>query len=222
MEITEQDKQTIKRVLKSIVFSIRKVDVCYKIYKYYTSDFSQRIGNRIPIKMDFDSLELQIKRKLISNQLDPYFREIKTSEAKLVEDYAIKYGLKEFEDYINNLWKYHLEDFEREQQEEVQQKQNLEDEFLSKILYPKENILLKAVKCILNNSLEYKYKSDKVKAFLDIQLNTEQIFSIMNNYEDLNVNRSYIEKFKAERMALLTEGKIHSLPQEESVKKYIK
>ena len=65
------------------------------------------------------------------------------------------------------------------------------------------------------------YKNEKIKAFLDIQLNNTQIFNIMNNYENLKVTNSYIEKFRVERQALLVENKIQSFPQEVAIKKYL-
>lgn len=81
MELTEQEKQSINYTLKEFIYSIRKSDVCYKIYKYYTSDFSQRISkNRKNIELNFDSIETQIKRKILSDKIgDPYFDTIKIS-----------------------------------------------------------------------------------------------------------------------------------------------
>ena len=43
----------------------------------------------------------------------------------------------------------------------------------------------------------------------------------MNNYENLKVTNSYIEKFRVERQALLVENKIQSFPQEVAIKKYL-
>ena len=108
------------------------------------------------------------------------------------------------------------------EEKETKQKQNIEDEFLSKILYPKSDLLLIPVKNILKDNIEYKYKSDKVKAFLDIALNSDQIFAILSHYEDFTVTRSYIEKFRIERQSLITENKLKTYPQEESVKKYLR
>ena len=93
---------------------------------------------------------------------------------------------------------------------------------MSKILYPKSDLLLIPVKNILKDNIEYKYKSDKVKAFLDIALNSDQIFAILSHYEDFTVTRSYIEKFRIERQSLITENKLKTYPQEESVKKYLR
>lgn len=223
MELTEQEKQSINYTLKEFIYSIRKSDVCYKIYKYYTSDFSQRISkNRKNIELNFDSIETQIKRKILSDKIgDPYFDTIKTSNIKLIEEYTSKHGLKEFQDYIEFLLKHSLSDFEKEQKQKEQEEKDKEDEFLINILNPKSDLLLIPVKNILKSQREYIYKNEKIKAFLDIQLNNTQIFNIMNNYENLKVTNSYIEKFRVERQALLVENKIQSFPQEVAIKKYL-
>ena len=221
MEINQQEEQIIKGVLKYFIYHLRISDVCNKVFTYYTSDFSQRL-NRIKIYHDFESVELQIKRKILTANSVPYWNGLKTSDIKVIEDFASKNGLSYFKDYINSLFKYKLEDFKKEQEEETKQKQNIEDEFLSKILYPKSNLLLIPVKNILKDNIEYKYKSDKVKAFLDIALNSDQIFAILSHYEDFTVTRSYIEKFRIERQSLITENKLKTYPQEESVKKYLR
>ena len=223
MELTEQEKQSINYTLKEFIYSIRKSDVCYKIYKYYTSDFSQRISkNRKNIELNFDSIETQSKRKILSDKIgDPYFDTIKISNIKLIEEYTSKHGLKEFKDYIEFLLKHSLSDFEKEQKQKEQEEKDKEDEFLINILNPKSDLLLIPVKNILKSQREYIYKNEKIKAFLDIQLNNTQIFNIMNNYENLKVTNSYIEKFRVERQALLVENKIQSFPQEVAIKKYL-
>lgn len=223
MNLTEQERESIKNTLKSFIYTIRKSDVCYKVYKYYTSDFSQRLSkDRKNIDLNFESIQTQIERKILSNKNgEPYFDSIKISDIKIIEEYTSKNGLGEFKEYIEYLLNHKLSDFEKEQKQKEKEENDKEDEFLSNILFPKSDLLLIPVKNILQSKREYIYKNEKIKAFLDIQLNNTQIFNIMNNYETLKVTNSYIEKFRVERQALLVENKIQSFPQEIAVKKYL-
>lgn len=223
-QLTEQEEKSIKSTLKKFVFSLRNSTVTYKVFKYYTQTFEERLSkSRAKIEFDFEGIELQIKRKILSSHSsDPYWSNIKTSEVSLLESFVSVNGLSSFKDYINELLKYNISDFKKEQKEEQKELESLEDKNLIKFLAPKEDLLLIPVKNILKNNIEFKYKSDKVKALLDIQLNSDQIFGILSNYEDFVVTRSYIEKFKAERQQMIIENKIKSYPQEEAVKKYLK
>lgn len=49
---------------------------------------------------------------------------------------------------------------------------------------------------ILNNDVEYKYKSDKVKAFLNAGVGVREIFLILQMREETNVTESYINSIK--------------------------
>ena len=82
----ELEKKTIvESVLNTFIFRIKVSPILLTVYQYYVSDQSQMSdGNRVKIDLNFDSIKLQIKRKILS-QKNNYWN-IKDSEVKIVED----------------------------------------------------------------------------------------------------------------------------------------
>ena len=63
----ELEKKTIvENVLNTFIFRIKVSPILLTVYKYYVSDQSQMSdGNRVKIDLNFDSIKLQIKRKIL-------------------------------------------------------------------------------------------------------------------------------------------------------------
>ncbi|QIG64919.1 hypothetical protein SJC03_245 [Bacteroides phage SJC03] len=213
----ELEKKTIvENVLNTFIFRIKVSPILLTVYKYYVSDQSQMSdGNRVKIDLNFDSIKLQIKRKILS-QKNNYWN-IKDSEVKIVEDLKDE-EFDTFKNFINKCLKENLDSQIKEMEMKEEAEKSEEENRIKKILYPKEDLLFEAVKKIIENNREFPYKSDKIKAFLSIALNTEQIYAILAGYENLVSQMGYIEKFRQERINQISEGKIKVYPQEESVR----
>ena len=212
----DEKKTIVESVLNTFIFRIKVSPILLTVYKYYVSDQSQMSdGNRVKIDLNFDSIKLQIKRKILS-QKNNYWN-IKDSEIKIVEDLKDE-ELDSFKNFINKCLNENLDSQIKEMEMKEEAEKSEEENRIKKILYPKEDLLFEAVKKIIENNREFPYKSDKIKAFLSIALNTEQIYAILAGYENLVSQMGYIEKFRQERTNQISEGKIKVYPQEESVK----
>lgn len=217
MEIKEK-YNIVKKVLKEFIFQLRTIDILKQIYTYYISDLSQVMGANSKHKTDlnFEGLKQQIRRKILSDRNN--YWNLKDSEIKIVEEIFQKdKEVNSFKNYINELLSTDLGAQIKEMEILKKEEDNKEDARLKKILIPKEDLLLEAVKIILQNNREFPYKSDKIKALLSIELNTEQIFAILNGYERWLSPRGYIEKFKQERLTLIKEKKLKIYSLEDSI-----
>lgn len=217
MEI-EEKYNIVRKVLKEFIFQLRTIDILKQVYTYYISDLSQVMGTNSKHKtdLDFEGLKQQIRRKILSDRNN--YWHLKDSEIKIVEEIFQKdKEVNLFENYINELLSTDLDAQIKEMETLKKEEDNKEDARLKKILIPKEDLLLEAVKIILQNNREFPYKSDKIKALLSIELNTEQIFAILNGYEKWLSPRGYIEKFKQERLTLIKEKKLKIYSLEDSI-----
>lgn len=209
---TIEQEKIIKNVVKSVIFQIRKggsvkTGGVYDIlYTYHISDFSQQLEcNKIEIKHNYECFKLQIQRKLLS-QCNNYWK-LKDSELRLIEESINKKEFENFKPYIEYLWNCNLKNIEKEIELEEENKISEKNEKIKKILGNKYESYKDLIPAILESKREYPYKSDKIKIFLDLYLNSDEIFRIMNNYEQWRVTYSYVEKYRIERMDLIKEGK---------------
>lgn len=214
MKLNSEQVNIVKDILHSFIFKIRIPSVLNFVYKYYISDNSQlNEGNRVKIDLDFKSIKLQINRNILS-QRNNYWN-LNDSGISLLEQN--QYILDELKEYIETLLESDLEKQLKEIEKREQEEENKEDEKLLSILSPKE-ILLPIVKKILKDSREYPYKSDKIKILLAVHLNVDQIYAILANYEKFAATRSYIDKYRQERVDLISEGKLKNIPLEDMIK----
>lgn len=218
MEIKQEQKEIIEGILSKFVFKIRSSHILNIVFTYYVSDMSQQLeSNRVRIKVCYEHIKLQIQRKILSK--DNNYWGFKDSEIKVVEECV---NNKEFDSlfksYVEQLIASDINVQIQKMEEEEKQEKNEEEERLKKILFPKEELLLKPVQHIINNNREFGCKLDKIKAMLSLMLNTDQIFTILSGYEPWFSQRSYVEKFRQERINQISEGKIKVYSQEEAAR----
>lgn len=202
-----KDNQEILVILEKFCYKI-KTGITNIVFTYFVSDPSQSIHkNKIPIYLDFDSINLQVCGRKIHRERNNYWN-LTISQLNLLDEYlnTHKNTLEEFRLEIENF----LSISNEEQAEKFLQKENSEKQkekdFISNIL--KNEIKEAKALIIINDNRNFPYKSDKVKELLAIPCNVDEIFYLLNHWEHLTVTRSYVDKFNKERMELIYQGKI--------------
>ena len=208
----------IKETLKNFITKIRLSELFRQIYTYYVQEASDLNADKlVHIKMDYPSLKLQLKRKILS-QRNNYW-DLKDENVSIVENaVSTKDFDKEFKTYCENLFKKSLKDLSEEIEQQEQNEKNQFEESIRKFIHPQEDLLFEPVKLVLTRKLEFPFKSDVIKALLMLKLNDEQIFNLCNLLDRSRSPRGYITKYRQEREDLIKQGKLREYPLEEEIK----
>lgn len=207
--MTEEIKSICKEVLSDFIYKIRMENSIYKIvYTYYISDYSQMMqGNITKIGQDFESLKIQIKRRILTERNNYWALDIE--KAKVVEDLAIN-NEKEYDflkPLINSLFKSDMKSQQKEMEKKEKDLKDKELNRLKEILKEKYEFYREVCYKIIHDEREFAYKSDKIKIFLEIGLDVDTIFYILSDYKKWMAPRSYIDKYSKERHQAILDGK---------------
>lgn len=210
LSINQEQINIVKEVLSKFIFKIRiggEYGVCLLVYTYYCSSFSKYTKDRP--KLNFEGIKRQIKDKILT-QTNNYW-ELEESKIKFVESFVLNKE-KEFDsyfkDYINELLDIDVELQAKKFEDEEKEEQNRQDEQLKLILKERYSTYKQVVEVIMKDDLNYPCKSDKIKAFLEIKLDVDSIYFIMNRQEKWIVQRGYVDKYSREREQAIKDKKI--------------
>lgn len=208
--MTEELKQICKEVLTKVIYQIRNQgSVAGLVYTYYVSDPSQMVEkNKIIIKKDFDSLKIQIRRKILT-QCNNYWG-LEDSKVKAVEDLVL-YHEDEFDtlkDMITDLFGADMKAQRQAMEKAEEDSKAREFKQFKEVLKDRYDMYKDVCYKIIHDDREFACKSDKIKIFLEIGLDVDSITLLLLNYEKWIVQRSYVEKYRKERHQAILEGKI--------------
>lgn len=223
--MTKEQEETCKDVLKRFVYKVRKSEVCQLIFHYYTdSDFNDKMKT-YPVNtpgyfasFNAERTIYQIKKKILSVRNN--YWNLEEGKIKLVESLCVNHP-KEFEnlkDYINSLWESNLAQQDKEFEKEEKELKEKDNAKLKSILKEKYNLLQEVVNLILSDTSEYPYKSDKIKVLLELELDVDTIFLILQTREKLISPRGYIDKYYKERQEGIKQRKIVQYELNSSIK----
>ena len=194
-----EEREVVLRVIEKFCFDI-KHDILKIVFENFVNDVSQMLEeNVIPIGYNFESVELQICQRHIIQDRNNYWH-LQPTEIKSLESYLSKHKnslieLKsEIEGFLGSSYQSQRDKFGLIEKEKEQK----EFDFVFDIL-DKDEVKTKKAFIIIRDNKEYPYKSDKVKALLNIFCNVDQIFFILNHWETLVVQRNYVEKYYKEK-----------------------
>ena len=87
----------------------------------------------------------------------------------------------------------------KEQEKKEQEAKEKDEAKLRDILKNNYDLYKEVVTLILNDNSEYPYKSDKIKVLLELELDVETIFLLLQTKEKWTSPRGYINKYYEER-----------------------
>lgn len=216
--MTKEQIDVCKEVLKKFIYEIRTNEICELTFHYYSDNLNNSDCKFYPFdsieyknSFDYNRTKKQISKKILTNKDSSIFWNLSEKDAKLLENFCINYP-KDFDnlfkEYIDFLWKCDL----KNQIKEFEQKEKEEKEkdiiFLKEILKEKYDVYSEIVNLILKDTVHYPYKSDKIKVLLELELNTDIIFDILQSKENLKSPKGYIEKYYKERQEGIKQNKI--------------
>lgn len=216
--LSEEQIDICKEVLKKFIYKIRIGGVFQMIFHYYSDSIEEDDGCKT-YKMNtpeyyasfnYERTKRQIKKKILSNRNNHWCLE--EGKIKIIENLCI-YHPDEFDNYfkkyIENLWTCSLneqtEEFKKEKRELEEKNNHLLKVALGEDKYEK---YCKVVNLILSDTINYPYKSDKIKVLLEIGLDIDTIFRVLQTNKKWNSPRSYVEKYYKERQEGIKQRKI--------------
>ena len=228
--MTEEQIDVCKEILKKFIYKVRSSEINQYVFHYYTDSYIDSESNSYktyPVNtpeyyksFNFDRTKRQIKTKILTNKSN--YWNFDEKKVRILEDVCINHS-EEFDnnlkEYIENLWTCSLEEqtkeFEKKEQEFKEKKNTLLKEALGTDKY---NIYIEVINLILDDTVEYPYKSDKIKILLEIELDVETIFKILQTKEKWKSPRSYIEKYYKERQEGIKQRKINVYDLDSTIK----
>lgn len=213
--MTEEQISVCKEILKNFIYKIRISNIKQLVFHYY-NDSEMGKFKTYPVgtpeyykSFNYERTKGQIKKKILSARNN--YWSLDESKLKIVENFCInspKEFDKLFKEYIENLWtcslKEQTKEFEKKERE-IKEKENAQ---LKDILKDKFDLYKEVVTLILNDTSEYPYKSDKIKVLLEIELDVETIFMLLQTREKWISPRGYINKYAEERKEGIKQRKI--------------
>lgn len=217
ISLSDEQISICKEVLKKFIYRVRIGGVTQMVFHYY-SDSVEDDGCKT-YKVDtpeyyasfnYARTKRQIKKKILSNRNN--YWHIEEGKIKIIENFCISHPNEfdnYFKHYIENLWTCSLKEqtaeFEKEKKE-LEEKNN----YLLKIALGEDKYekYSKVVNLILNDITDYPYKSDKIKVLLELELDIDTIFRILQTNEKWKSPRSYVEKYYKERQEGIKQRKI--------------
>lgn len=214
--MTSEQIEICKEVLKKFIYRIRIGGVSQLVFHYYSDSLENRDKTyqvdtpEYYASFNYDKTKKQIQRKILSNRNN--YWHIDEKKIKIIENFCISHP-KEFDNYfkkyINFLWtcslKQQTEEFEKEKQETIEKNNTLLKIALGEDKY---DLYYKVVNLVLNDTTDYPYKSDKIKVLLELELDVDTIFRVLQTKEKWSVPRSYVEKYFKERQEGIKQRKI--------------
>lgn len=223
--MTKEQEEVCKDILKRFVYVIRKSDICQLIFHYYNdSDINNKIEtypvNTLEYFASFNTerTKQQIKKKILSTRNN--YWNFEETKIKIIEDICINHP-KEFDsfsNYIDTLWKMDLSEQEREFEQKEKELKEKENNKLQSILKDKYALLNEVVTLILEDTSEYPYKSDKIKVLLELELDVDTIFLLLQMKEKWTSPRGYVDKYYKERQEGIKQKKVIEYELNSSIK----
>lgn len=226
ISLSDEQISICKEVLKKFIYKIKISGVCQLIFHYYNDSYDTDGFKTYKVdspeyyqSFNFERTKRQIKKKILTKN-NNYWR-LEESKIKLLEDFCIN-NSKEFDNLFKNfieyLWKMSLDKQKKEFEKELNEIKEKENSVLKTILKEKYDSLQEVIVLILEDTLEYPYKSDKIKILLELELDVETIYLILQTKEKWASPRGYINKYFEERKEGIKQKKIVVYELESTIK----
>lgn len=218
--MTEEQISNCKEILKKFIYKVRNGlenggGVSELIFHYYTDSEIDEFKT-YPINtpeffasFNFERTKRQIRKRILTVRNE--YWNLDETKAKFLESFCISHSKKFdtlFKEYINYLWKCNFKALREESKRKEKEDKEKDDKNLKIILGNKYDFYKEVVNLILNDTQEYPYKSDKIKVLLEIELDVETIFMLLQTKEKWISPRGYINKYAEERKEGIKQRKI--------------
>lgn len=198
--MTEEQINICKDILERFIYNIRINEISQIIFTYYNKDYNiLDIDVKDESHYNFEEVNQQIKAHILS-QRNSFWR-LNENKIKIVENLAINHP-KEFETFKTFIERAWICD-PAKQRERINKEENDKKREVSKqlkiILKDKYELYEEVIRLILEDTKIYPYKSDKIKVLLELELDVETIFFILQINDKWSSPRGYINKYLEER-----------------------